>query len=126
MRVARMGSRGRQLNGTRRAKAVSVRNPQRTPPLHLPTTGKLQAMRRYPLFLSALHRQSNGCLQGCGRRALGNRPSVAMNELPRKLQVINAAEVVGEVFTDILGLTNPRYEWAVEAERNRVVSFLAT
>ena len=49
-----------------------------------------------------------------------------MNELPRKLQVINAAEVVGEVFTDILGLTNPRYEWAVEAERNRVVSFLAT
>lgn len=43
-----------------------------------------------------------------------------------ELQVINAAEVVGEVFTDILGLTNPRYEWAVEAERNRVVSFLAT
>lgn len=38
------------------------------------------------------------------------------------MKVITTAEFVGEIFTDILGLNNPRYEWAVEAERNRIVS----
>ncbi len=36
-------------------------------------------------------------------------------------QVYHAAEYVGEVFSDIMGLENPRYQWAVEAENNRVV-----
>lgn len=38
-------------------------------------------------------------------------------------QVFVAAELVGEVFSDIMGLENPRYNWAVEAEQNRVDQF---
>ena len=37
-------------------------------------------------------------------------------------QLLGGVEYVGEVFSEIFGLVNTRYAWAVEADRNRVVS----
>jgi len=37
-------------------------------------------------------------------------------------RAIATAEFIGEIFANIFELNNPRYEWAVEAERNRIVS----
>jgi hypothetical protein len=37
-------------------------------------------------------------------------------------QLLGGVEYVGEVFSDMFGLVNPRYEWAAQAEENRIVS----
>jgi len=37
-------------------------------------------------------------------------------------QLLTGVEYVGEVFSDMFSLVNSRYAWAVEADRNRVVS----
>ena len=37
-------------------------------------------------------------------------------------QLLGGVEYVGEIVSDVLGLMNSRYEWALQAERNRTVS----
>lgn len=37
-------------------------------------------------------------------------------------QLLGGVEYVGEIFSDMFGLMSSRYEWAIEAERNRIVS----
>ena len=36
-------------------------------------------------------------------------------------QVLGGIEFIGEVLSDAMGLMNSRYEWALQAERNRMV-----
>lgn len=38
------------------------------------------------------------------------------------MQLVAGMEYIGEVFSEFFGLTNSRYEWAVQAQRNMQVS----
>ena len=37
-------------------------------------------------------------------------------------QLLGGVEYVGEIFSDMFGMMNSRYEWAAAADRNRIVS----